>query len=81
MSPNAVVEFQKYRKNTLIATGFSLVGAGLIIATPSLRNNQEIVLLTGLGMAIGSGILFRDAGNNLNKSIWWYNRDILGGWK
>ncbi|MEM0994583.1 MAG: hypothetical protein AAF847_16310 [Bacteroidota bacterium] len=77
VSPNAVVEFKKYRTNTLIGTGLSVVSAVLILSTVNANENADILFLSGLGVAVGSGIFFRDAGNNLNKSVWWYNRDIL----
>lgn len=77
VSPNAVMELKKYRRNSLIASGLGVLGGILFVNALNVNDNELAWIVGGLGAGIASGVLSVNAGNSLQKSIWWYNRDIL----
>ncbi|MEL6719719.1 MAG: hypothetical protein AAFO82_04465 [Bacteroidota bacterium] len=78
ISPNAVVEFRKYRRDKFIATGFGLATAGIMtaIAVDSENINPNILWIL-FGTSFTTGIILANAKNKLRKAIWHHNQDLL----
>ncbi|MEM8527300.1 MAG: hypothetical protein AAGG68_21850 [Bacteroidota bacterium] len=78
VSPNAIVEFKRYRTTKLIALGLGVVGFGLqmysVYNESGFNDGLYSISLAGL---ITSGFMSLNAKNKLQKSIWLYNQDIL----
>lgn len=80
VSPHAVAEWKKYKtfRNWGIVT--SLVAVGLSIGSLRVENNNDLragLAIGGLSFAIASVPLNIKANNQIQKSIWTRNRDIL----
>ena len=80
VSPHAAAEWKKYKtfRNWGLVT--SLVGLGLSIGALRVEDNNELragLAISGLGLALVSIPLSIKASNQIQKSIWTRNRDIL----
>lgn len=85
--PMAQLEMQNYKKhiNTgrlMFVTELIILGVGIAII-PSINNQipypNSLILVAGISLIpahIGSNNL-KKAGNDLNKAVWLYNRDVL----
>ncbi|MEL6719720.1 MAG: hypothetical protein AAFO82_04460 [Bacteroidota bacterium] len=76
ISPNAVVEFKKYRKNQWIAIGMAL-GYSILYASSIPDNEVKVVPVIAVGSLVTGTIVSLHSLNKLEKAIWHYNQDIL----
>ena len=79
VSPEAMVEFKRYRKKATTAaiingTGHGLLIGGLIADDNGTQTGLYIGGLVAVGVSVGFAI---PAGNSLRRSVWLRNRDAL----
>ncbi|MEN0049726.1 MAG: hypothetical protein AAF806_21880 [Bacteroidota bacterium] len=77
ISPNAIIEFKKYRRNQWIAGGIALVGSILYTSSFSDDEFQAVPFSIGLGSFVTSAFISLHSFNKLDKAVWHYNQDIL----
>ena len=79
VSPDAVVEFDRYRKKYMIGYTLVLAGTGMLLGSIFSENSSAQIGL-GVGAAVGilTGTAVRSrASDHLQKSVWLYNRDAV----
>ncbi|MEM1327968.1 MAG: hypothetical protein AAGI23_18560 [Bacteroidota bacterium] len=78
VSPHAVMLLKKSRRNGVWAgvTGF-LSGIAFLGVLTSDAQNDDLWWLGTATLGLTSGLLSTTAQNQLNKSVWIYNRDVL----
>ena len=82
-SPIAYAEFKKSQKNYLIALGLVLAGSGLVIGGAVSRRNNDLeskintLFWSGTALNIGAIIFAATSTNQLHRSVWYYNRDVI----
>lgn len=79
VSPHAIAEWKRFKRYRNWSVVTSLVGLGLAVSAlgtdnPDLQNG---LLIGGLSMSIVSIPLSLKANNQIQKSVWTRNRDIL----
>jgi len=47
-----------------------------LVADGRSHDAGEVLFYAGVGLSIGGGFAFRNAGNHLSQAIWWYNRGL-----
>jgi hypothetical protein len=80
VSPHAVAEWKRYKSFRNWGFVTSIVGLGLSIGSLRVENNNDLragLAIGGLSLAIASIPLNIKANNQIQKSIWTRNRDIL----
>lgn len=79
VSPMAIAEFKKYRTNRNIAYLMSGASLGALIGAGYMddRRWQGAFLIGSLGLSIGSIRFSLDATDNLHRSVWLHNEDLL----
>ena len=79
VSPMALAEFKNYKRNRNIS--YLMIGAslGALIGTGYVddRRWQGALLIGSLGLSIGSIRFSMDSMNNLHRSVWLHNEDLL----
>lgn len=78
--PTAAIAFQDYERTRNKSFIFSLVGLGTVLSAAFFEDNQNLqnsLLLGGLGISIVSIPFSIKAGNQLHRSVWVYNRDVV----
>jgi hypothetical protein len=74
--------YHEYRRAQSTGAWLSLAGVGLMMgAGLAHRDHHDDALTAGLflggaGLVVGGGISLRRGGNNLERSVWWYNRGL-----
>ncbi|MEM8527299.1 MAG: hypothetical protein AAGG68_21845 [Bacteroidota bacterium] len=81
VSPNAIIEFEKYQTNKWLAAGVGVGSYILMLSSFSDSNGNANInwntYFISLGGFVTSALLARNSRNKLQKSVWLYNQDIL----
>lgn len=80
VSPMAVVDFKKYQNKRGIGLGLVLAGTGLMLASIDYNTGENLnegIFWGGFAAVLVGGGISASGFNNLNRSIYWYNRDVL----
>jgi hypothetical protein len=79
VSPNAVMLLKKSRQNAVWANVAALIGGISFAAAVTDEENSTPWLLSTVAFSVTSGVLALKSNNQLNKSVWYYNRDVVQG--
>ena len=80
-SPEAMVEYDTFKKRRKTAFGLYAGGIVLLLAGAASADDNETVSLTslaaGLGLCIASAINSINSANNIHKAVWLHNRSAI----
>jgi hypothetical protein len=65
---------RKNRSSWLFVGAFGLLGASFLAGLD--ETPGAILLISSLGVALGSGVASQRAKNDLSRAVWWYNREL-----
>ncbi len=76
-SPMATHEYKRSRTNFWVGMGCSLASTVLIFSSPQQGGIKKELFYSGIGISLLSIPFTINAQNQLNRSIWLYNRDAI----
>ena len=80
ISPHAIAEWKKFKTNRNVSLILATAGLGAFIAGINAADNstaQNTLIISGAALSFSSLFFSINANNQLNKSIWTRNRDLL----
>jgi hypothetical protein len=77
ISPMALHEYKRSRTNFWVGMGCSITSTVLMLSSIQSNGIKKELFYSGLGMSLLSIPFSISAQNQLNRSVWLYNRDVI----